>query len=481
MASHPQAVLRLQSLAGNTAVSRVLGLRPPRVSVQRTLKIGSVDYTKRVTTDGEDLEAVVAEVLGEAENAAKGKDIEDAFGQNREVVRVQLRKWIEHNVGAMGLKSHPEFGRKAQFREYDDFESLARGVLGWVEAKPGRAAEKALAHEIRDDPAIEQSLNRLLTKLSELIWAIDDPSDAGRSFNVVNELLASNSVAGAYEEYFKSKGKPITRPMLVLDAPEGYDFRTKVAVLHDLTEYFGPLRKRSIPGVGHGLLDTETGLDAIAFTTGVSGEGHPIRDELDRGMGKTSSTRDEANKGTAFARQYKIPVWASQSYTTARMLKLAEWAKATGEEKKHLAQAIVAFWRREYDHTSIAYHTLHEVMDVAHHFGVPYHPLDPFSSLSDAQFDKVVAAAFRYLKRLVTAVAELHGRMAKLTPAVEGLDDLERIAKEVIGWTTEKEADLAVTDRGEKAACLWEVQALSRQMNTIFVSWNRELARLSTV
>jgi hypothetical protein len=67
-------------------------------------------------------------------------------------------------------------------------------------------------------------------------------------------------------------------------------------------------------------------------------------------------------------------MWARHSYTAARMMRLAQQAGADKAEVAAVGYAIVAFWRVHYDHTSLPYHTLHEVLDFAPHFGTPYNP-----------------------------------------------------------------------------------------------------------
>ena len=64
--------------------------------------------------------------------------------------------------------------------------------------------------------------------------------------------------------------------------------------------------------------------------------------------------------------------------TAVRMLNLADWAGADKAEKTALSYGLFAFWRKDYDHTSeYAYHTQHEVMDMALNFGVDYNLKKP--------------------------------------------------------------------------------------------------------
>ncbi|RLJ69201.1 hypothetical protein [Pedobacter alluvionis] len=91
------------------------------------------------------------------------------------------------------------------------------------------------------------------------------------------------------------------------------------------------------------------------------------------GRHSSHATRNETEAGTLLTRAENVPIWAGQSFTAMRMINLAEWVGGSTAEKTALAWAIFAFWRKDYDHTSeYAYHTLHEVMDIAHNFGVQY-------------------------------------------------------------------------------------------------------------
>lgn len=79
-----------------------------------------------------------------------------------------------------------------------------------------------------------------------------------------------------------------------------------------------------------------------------------------------------------------MPVLAGQSFTAVRMLNLGAEAGGTTGELRAMAWALFAFWRINYDHTKrLAYHTLHETLDMASNFGVPYSMLDRGADLAD--------------------------------------------------------------------------------------------------
>jgi hypothetical protein len=95
-------------------------------------------------------------------------------------------------------------------------------------------------------------------------------------------------------------------------------------------------------------------------------------------------TRDEYDPVSVVARRFGVPIEAGRSMTTARLLTLCRQALVDSDtEEKHeygkseldaVANAIFAYWAAIYNLALTPVHTYHEVMDVAHHFGVEYEP-----------------------------------------------------------------------------------------------------------
>lgn len=362
------------------------------VVVQRTLTVGATDYTAKAQSEG--VPSVVDEVFFEILTTAISEDMDlyNAISVQEAATKAQLTKWIEHTPG-IGFGKNPVYGRKSQFRKYADFLDLARGLIGWVEAKPGRHDEKLVANEIYLNPAADALLSSLMTKIHAALSDVRDTTgapDVARMQKIKEELsadLVKATTAGGTDvdlgTYRKNRSasinplvwQPGSSTWAALENPDSVPFREKILILHDLMEHLmtRTAKTRTPETAASGLVPEVGELD---FTTDIRG----VRGTKDRGMGLTSSTRDEKNPGTVFARKHKIPVWASQSYTTARMLNMAQWAEADKLEKASLAWGIFAFWRNDYNHTSIAYHTLHEVMDVAAHYDVAYDPLDPYAA-----------------------------------------------------------------------------------------------------
>lgn len=64
------------------------------------------------------------------------------------------------------------------------------------------------------------------------------------------------------------------------------------------------------------------------------------------------------------------------------MMLLTQLVGGTPEEVRAVADAIMAFWRLDYDHRSIAYHTLHEIQDFTPDLGLgDYNPLTRYEDM----------------------------------------------------------------------------------------------------
>jgi hypothetical protein len=110
-----------------------------------------------------------------------------------------------------------------------------------------------------------------------------------------------------------------------------------------------------------------------------------------------------------------------------------------------LAHSLFAFWRIDYDHSSnLAAHTLHETMDIASNFGVPYDPRDPGREFRygdvearqrelkadiDALLDRAALRIEHIRSRLLMAempTDEVERRTAALHEAGRRIDDFTR-------------------------------------------------------
>lgn len=361
----------------------------------------------------------------------------EAYESEKEKITHQLRRAITAPIGHKG--HHPVlkadigessvFGAKNHDIRVNNVAELARGVMGWVYAKQKRKTEKTIALHIQDTSGIEYYLNSLLMRIyagmesmkfkftarqfevmeAELTTGLShlesqpkitslatgvsshDPKKAGRPvgaylayFNPSNAKFAPSSALEALATRVPASGGMLA----VLKNPENFDFRDKMMVLHDLMEYFGAVH-HGPPTMGSNQTPALADEDTLS-TAEVDATGHRRRGVHDRGQNPIAqadgtfkehpSTRNENSDTTKLAREYDLPVWAGQSYTAARMFKLAQSNEATKQEIAAVAWGIFSFWRIHYDHTTqFAYHTLHEVMDIAQNFGLDYSVNSPYA------------------------------------------------------------------------------------------------------
>lgn len=446
------------------AVSHARHAPPIGTAIQAKLKVGDIDYGQ--TAGGEDgmsvLEAAGAawdqmltylrqKITEAEENSPEQQELEALVAkiESEELqYYVQFSKWIDDRPHAeKGYGKHPVFGRKQQNREYDNWIEVAKAVTGWVDAKPLRKKEKELAQQIYENPVEDAVLNSLVQKVRLKVESLKVTHPV-RYLEIVREL--ENTVTavrtlqghvkqdatryGHYEKEMEKAADEFQAPALkvkyanklqILDNPAAYSMRDKIVLLHDITEYFGKHQPWNPVTAGQGLIPVDNEHDALV-TTSINAEGERVESEsamtkdkdknkLARGMGKTTASRDEKAPSTKLARQLNLPVWAGQSMTTVRMLNMAQWAGGQVHEMNALAQGIFAFWRLEYNHTSdFAYHTLHEVMDMAKNFGVTYkmHPQEGMNlELMNEAFIRPAVA--KLVLAMTTGYASLASQIAK--------------------------------------------------------------------
>ncbi|GAA0228496.1 DUF4157 domain-containing protein [Cryptosporangium japonicum] len=337
----------------------------------------------------------------EAVDASGDPELQAAFAENLALVTAQAKKWVaDTEVGT--LTGHSAFGSKRRVVTYPSYLQVARALVGWVRQKPGRHDEKVLAQQVYGDEEVAKRLDTVLRKIEH--WIATLKSTPPRTFfsggestewldleRLRKELetgegLIKSKVEGHWKEFgtyqhhldIRNDEEQRTRFkgnfMAVLQNPDQYPLRDKVVVIHDLYEYFKQ-RNSGRPNAqtaGNDLLP-DTPPEALVSSTQKVESGKPPVRGTDRGTHRGGTTRDEAADSTKMAREQNIPVYAGQSSTAARMLYLSQLAGADTEELTAVALSIFAFWRIDYDHTmDLAYHTLHETMDIAKNFGVPY-------------------------------------------------------------------------------------------------------------
>ncbi|WUM74406.1 DUF4157 domain-containing protein [Streptomyces sp. NBC_00328] len=499
-ASATRAMSRSTPVQRQEHAPRITPPGPGADPVQRALTINGQKISEEYKKESEGqspsdqrakLDAKVNSVVAGISAAKQSGELsEDEWNQIRGAetrILEQLRKLIVSPVGEKGLNKvlgadvgkHPEFGAKNRDVQVNDYAELARGLMGWVEAKENRKKEKAAAAEIKVSRDVDILLNSLLLRINSRTETIKSKMTPDKRqameyelvHGVAHELAAGGTAKagqpfGAYLTYFnpahnpQSKFRPgealahlaTTVPgvgggiQAVLRNPESFPFREKIMVLHDLMEYFGPARHfpptmgtDQLNDIGENDTWSTSGIDPA---TGVRNQRAQDRGQNPRkwqGGKEHPSTRNESSDTTKLARAHKAPVWAGQSYTAARMFNLARGAGGTQQEIAAVAWGIFAFWRLDFDHTTpFAYHTLHEVMDIAQNFGVPYKITDQYAGREDLKVTK-----------LVDQLHVLQGQVSGgLQQVQHGIGLLKQAEKSDTGmWTDEHERVAEVAER----------------------------------
>ncbi|WP_063741591.1 eCIS core domain-containing protein [Saccharothrix syringae] len=430
-------------MRGDTATTRGdaatthAGDAPATPAVQRTLLVGGQDLTPGQGGNTQSAMQVWQQVIALPAFQARSDDDKGAMMR-------QFRKWVTDQPAPGQNPSPSVWGHKKQRRSYERVEDLEAALHGWVAAKPERHEEKEYAEVIVQDPEVDLRLNSVLYRVAQKIDELAESGGEGLAAKrdaILAELREGTTTGphggdysvptqrprGWYQYYLTSRGRERddylnTLPGInqgvhhVLENPEEYTFLDKVVVLHDLMEYFGEQRPWNPPGAGTGLLP-DPGAGASLATTGIVGGVRTTTTHRGRVAG-FASTRDEQEDSTRFARQHNLPVWSGSSHTTVHLLNLARWAGASVEEMTAVAHGIFAFWRLLYDHTStMAPHTLHEVMDMARNFGVPYDPLNRYEGLDH---EDVAAEHASIRDDLEARIGQLEEHLSAL---VAGLDE----------------------------------------------------------
>ncbi len=308
------------------------------------------------------------------------------------LLRKQLKKWIRDNVGDKSNSRNQTFGQKFQPRVYYNYYDLAVALIGWVDAKANRRREKKIAHEIMKDKEVESYLNLVFLRIREFIYShpkhkeikteIQNPNRKIIAYHVGNPECKPNKWA-IYKSYFDhsiNRGTHLPKHWDVLKHPDKYDIRQKTGVLHDLMHYF-------LEKFGDAFLFN--GLPPFQATTlrGRENYNRPENSQIrgDRILAKKGGTplnlatqvkysSEEQHDSYQYARRKHLPMYGRHSYSAARMMGLAKQTGATPQEISAVSWAIMAYWRIHYDHTSIPYHTTHEIMDFTPAFGLDYDP-----------------------------------------------------------------------------------------------------------
>ncbi|MFK0049786.1 DUF4157 domain-containing protein [Streptomyces sp. NPDC090741] len=345
------------------------------------------------------------------------------FHTHQTAMKQQLVKWVddqgvgEKNAVGGPSKHHQVYGRKIRNHSFPEVGQLYASLLGWVRQKPGRHREKELAQYVKSNDEIGVGLDALLAKvLSWITGLANQPLQPGRYQQIIEELqtgLVNQKEYGTYRTHFDITAAAVNpaaktgingNMLAVLKHPEKHDMRDKIVVLHDVMEYFLAAR-HGTQTAGSNILAAPAKEGKVG-TSKITPDGRRAEAVFSKGMhvdrGVGFITRDEKDPTTALARANNVPVWVGQSETTSRIMNFGSAAGANPVELSAAAWALFAFWRLDYDHTvTWGYHTLHEVLDMAHNFGVAYNVLDREQGLQDF----APGSLFRFLDSWQTHLA----------------------------------------------------------------------------
>ncbi|MEU4805688.1 DUF4157 domain-containing protein [Actinosynnema sp. NPDC023587] len=509
---------------------------PPAGLVQRALTVGKDDLARRYqektakltpAQQRKQLDEMVKEVFVQFYKEAAGKfspEEREAFTKERHRIRQQLEKAIVSPVGHQGqhpvldnpVGTHPDFGAKNHDIRVADYTDLARNLMGWVYAKEKRHEEKVLANRIKSEGEVEQMLNVLFRRIRRRIEEIGDKKVevrkkklSSKEFDIMKEELTTGRAhlssqpkipgkfgigkhdpeeagkpIGSYLAHFalnpEFKGSHLRSSLIdeggiwkLLMKPHNFAFRDKLIALHDLSEYFGHSR-HTPPTMGKELVQEIDDKDKQS-TVGYGEDGARITGK-DRGQAGHPSTRNEKSPTTELARSRRLPVWAGQSYTAARMFKMADEVGASKEEIAAVAWGIFSFWRVDFDHTTkFAYHTLHEVMDIAQNFGVPYHVDDQTKSLPMIEVDRIVKEMPAKLDAVRDTTRQVYEDSGQQVEELKKSPQLTSRDREV-----RKAAERFLETAKEVRSELREIRRMLRDLAEEFQTWEKQSDRNRT-
>ncbi len=289
----------------------------------------------------------------------------------REILPI-LKEWISAQGGTdpAAWRIRREMGQQRHILVFGDHTNMARAVMGEFLAREALdGTETRLARATVQSRYIGAHLAALLDKLRMRFSAPGAPASLAALLNDGTTALARLP----YQPLYKKAGASIPK---VLKAPDAYYFEDRVVTLHDVCDY---MKKHA-----SALVEVPAEMSQGTWFR-INDQGkpeysrRPIAGTADFRY-KTASPNDgpytlKENSGYVMAARVQgMPIWAGPSFTTGRMMRMAQWAEASPQEFEALAWAIFAFWNQCYPTSSTWVHRFHEVMDMAANWGVPFQP-----------------------------------------------------------------------------------------------------------
>lgn len=283
-----------------------------------------------------------------------------------------LNDWIMSRGGddAFAIEHRRRTGQDRHHLVFDDYTNMARAVMGEFLGRIAlEESENPLAEKTVNSPYIGRLLTSLLARIRRKI-AGETPGSP------LQKLLdRGNCPKGPYQPLYTDKDA--TRIADVLADPGKFNFNDKLVTLHDAMDYLKKQGKVEVPrqrSLGTFFRINDLGQPEY-FRRPIEGTADFRFNERNPETGGYLHYTLKENSGYIMAARVQgMPIWAGPSFTTARMLMMAEWAGAPTEEIKALAWGIFAFWNRCYPGYATWVHRFHAVMDMAGNFGVYYWP-----------------------------------------------------------------------------------------------------------
>jgi hypothetical protein len=295
------------------------------------------------------------------------------YNANSQALDAILKAWIKGGYTEWVPKVG-SLARKLHTRQYANYGDLLKAAVFEHQARPNLAIEARLAFEANNSPEIEQNLAAALRAIYTRIQGLG----TWRRTRILQEL---RTFSGSYAAYYRRTRFGISIADYIQN-PDPTWVTTNIAIFHDLMEYFlskyerdGTPRKHfPKKTAGQGMIREEERYEFGSLQyQDLRGNLITVNTKLGDDYRNNLATPNESHGPTESARARNMPMWASHSWTTLRLMQLVKWA--SGDNLDHyeaVAWAIFAFWNRTVLEWVHPVHRFHEVMDIAKNFGVYY-------------------------------------------------------------------------------------------------------------
>ena len=276
--------------------------------------------------------------------------LSEVFPRHRSEALALIKSWmsVSQYQSVRMLKSQIYLHRK-----FPHLTDMAVYILAQIHAQPVLLAENQLAKQAINNDYISGQLNSLIPKLVQRF-----------------EHHTHSTIAREFKTFHKGRYWPwyIGRFRGAFQYPERYSIATKIAAIHDLSDYYHYTKNNNSFPYQHITHVPEE----KAVASNKEGEKESFLNARDNdGIGPQIKLR-EIYPIMRAARIHNKPVQGGPSLTTGRLMQMSRDANATVEELEAVAWAIFAFWNQSYTTSASGIHHFHFVMDMASNYGVDY-------------------------------------------------------------------------------------------------------------